>query len=734
MLPPPFPEEVDAVVGGYHADPFRILGPHQVKEETSMVPRWEVRLFDPAAVAMKIWSHGRATEMKRVHADGFWNVTLEQSPGHYQLEGTYADGVAHRFEDPYRFPPLISAFDLHLHTEGTLYEGYRMLGAHLVACDGVEGVRFSVWAPNAYLVSVVGDFNSWDARRHPMRLRDGGVWELFIPHVPAGVKYKYSIQSNVDGLKFLKTDPYGFFHEIAPATASIVCDIDSYQWRDQEWMEKRAETDSLKKPVSMYEVHLGSWMLKPDGSYHTYRELADYMIPYVKEMGFTHIELMPMMEHPFTGSWGYQVTGFFAPTSRWGTPDDFMFFVDRCHQEGIGIILDWVPAHFPRDAHGLARFDGTALYEHADPRQGEHRDWGTLIFNYGRTEIRSFLISSALFWLKHYHLDGLRVDAVASMLYLDYSRNSEGWVPNIYGGNENLEAIDFIRRFNEMVHTVPGAISIAEESTSFGGVTRPVYLNGVGFTMKWNMGWMHDMLAYFKQDPIYRKFHHNKITFSLLYAFTENFLLPISHDEVVHGKASLLAKMPGDEWQRFANNRAFFAYMWTHPGKKLVFMGTELGQYEEWWEGTQIRWDLLQYERHRKLQFCLKTLNRLYLQEPALYEVDYHWNGFEWLDISDYQGSIISFVRRAKDRNDFLVIVCNFTPAIRRDYRIGVPAGGLYRELFNSDSDAFGGSNVGNNGAVMADAHPQHGRDYSVSLTLPPLAVVILKPPPPPVA
>ncbi len=720
-------EEVEAIVGGYHGDPFRVLGPHAVGSRRGK-RRWEVRAFLPQAKSAAVLLDGQAVPMRKEHPLGFYLAALDGEPVRYRLGLELWSGEQREVEDPYRFPPLLTDFDLHLHGEGTHYESYNTMGAHLVECDGVPGVRFAVWAPNALVVSVVGDFNEWDSRRHPMRLRNGGVWEIFIPHLSAGATYKFDIRSRFRGYHQQKADPYAFFSEAPPNSASVVWDIDGYEWHDAAWLEQRAKRNLLKEPVSIYEVHAGSWLRGPFGRQLSWRELAHSLIPYVKKMGYTHIELLPIFEHPFAGSWGYQVIGYYAPTARFGTPQDFMYFVDRCHQEGIGVIVDWVPAHFPRDAHGLAYFDGTALYEHEDPRKGEHRDWGTLIFNYGRNEVRTFLISSALFWLKKYHIDGLRVDAVASMLYLDYSRKPGEWIPNRFGGNENLEAIDFLKIFNEQAHKVDGAITVAEESTAFPGVSKPVYLGGLGFTMKWNMGWMHDMLSYFSRDPIYRKFHHDNITFSLLYAFTENFVLPISHDEVVHGKGSLLRKMPGDEWQRFANVRAFLGYMWAHPGKKLLFMGSEIGQYEEWNHEAQPPWEVLQFDFHRKLQAYNAELNRIYRREPALYEVDFHHTGFEWVDFHDVEGSVISFLRFAEDRRDFLLIVCNFTPVPRHGYRIGVPEEGFYQEILNSDSELFGGSNVGNGGLVSSQAIPAHGRPFSVSLTLPPLGVLWLKP------
>ncbi len=687
-----------------------------------------VRAYLPQAAQVSVNSGGIRYPMQKTHPQGFYTAILSENPGAYTLELKLWNGNETRMEDPYRFPPLLTSYDLYLHGEGTFNESFETLGAHIATCEGVAGVRFAVWAPNAEVVSVVGDFNDWDAHRHPMRLRTGGIWEIFMPEVGPGTCYKYSIRSRVHGYHQQKADPYGFEMEVPPKSASVVFDLTKYKWSDDAWMQERAAKDYLKLPMSIYELHLGSWLRGPHNSFLTYREMADSLVAYAKRLNYTHIQMMPPMEHPFSGSWGYQVIGYYAPTSRFGTPDDFRFLVDRCHQEGLGVIVDWVPAHFPKDAHGLAFFDGTALYEHADPRKGEHRDWGTLIFNYGRNEVRTFLISNALFWLKHYHIDGLRVDAVASMLYLDYSREPGDWIPNIHGGRENLEAIDFIKRFNELAHTFPGAVTIAEESTAFPGVTRPVYLNGLGFTFKWNMGWMHDMLGYFAQDPVYRRFHHNDITFSMLYAFTENFMLPISHDEVVHMKHALLSKMPGDLWQKFANVRAFLGYMYSHPGKKLLFMGSEIGQWDEWNHDVSIQWDLLQFDHHRKLQDYVRELNRVYRAHPAFYEVDSHWAGFEWVDFHDADNSVISFLRRASDPSDYLLVCCNFTPVPRLKYRIGVPDPGLYREILNSDSELFGGSNMGNGGAVLAEAIPMHGRPHSLNLTLPPLGVVVFKP------
>ncbi|PYT31691.1 MAG: 1,4-alpha-glucan branching enzyme [Acidobacteria bacterium] len=718
--------DIEAIVGGYHGDAFRILGPHTIQKRHGR-PHWEVRAFLPHAQCAEVLIDGRAWPMVRRHKEGFYVAQIEGEQQSYRLRAKLFDGGAVEFDDPYHFPPLLSSFELHLHSEGTHFEAYNMLGAHLVEVEGVRGTRFAVWAPNAEVVALAADFNQWDTRRHPMRLRDGGVWEIFIPGAAEACAYKYNVRSRLHAYRQLKADPYAFFCEVPPKSASVVWNIDKYQWQDGAWMQARATKEWLREPVSFYEVHLESWLRGPHGETLTYRELAEKLVGYLKRMGYTHLELMPIMEHPFSGSWGYQIIGYYAPTSRFGTPDDFMYFIDRCHQEGIAVIVDWVPAHFPKDAHGLVYFDGSALYEHADPRKGEHRDWGTLIFNYGRNEVREFLISNALFLLKKYHIDGLRVDAVASMLYLDYSREPGEWIPNQYGGNENLEAIDFLRKFNELAHQVPGAITIAEESTAFSGVSRPVYLNGLGFTMKWNMGWMHDMLEYFSKESIHRKYHHHSITFSMLYAFTENFVLPISHDEVVHGKRALLAKMPGDEWQRFANARAFLAYMYAHPGKKLLFMGSEVGQYEEWNYNSSVSWELLQHDYHRKLQDMVREINHFYRQQPALYEVDVHYTGFEWVDFHDVENSIIGFLRKAQNPNDFILFCCNFTPVVRQGYAFGVPADGIYDEIFNTDTESFGGSNVRNPHGIPAQSVERHGRTHSISITLPPLAVVAFR-------
>ncbi len=727
-------QEIEAITGGYHGDPFSVLGPHASGTEAHAA--WLIRTFQPHAKYVDVLTGGKAIPMERVHPTGLFVASLPSRPSSYQLRVTDFSDNSTDLEDAYSFEPLISDFDLHLHSEGTNYEGYNSFGAHTFTINGVSGTRFAVWAPNAIVVSVVGNFNDWDTRRHPMRARTGGVWEIFVPGVGEGTPYKYSVKSKFRGHSQLKADPYGFYMETPPQSASVVANLTKHEWNDHAWMEHRAAIKILDSPMAIYEVHAGSWLRGENNRYLTYRELGDKLVAYVKKMGYTHIELMPIAEHPYTPSWGYQVTGYFAPTSRFGAPEDFMYFVDRCHQENIGVIVDWVPAHFPKDSHGLAFFDGTSLYEHEDWRLGEHRDWGTLIFNFGRNEVRSFLISNAMFWLKKYHIDGLRVDAVASMLYLDYSRKAGEWVPNIYGGNENLDAINFLRKTNELIHQIPGAMSIAEESTAFTGVSRPTYLNGLGFTMKWNMGWMHDMLQYFSRDPIYRRFHQGDITFSMVYAFTENFVLPISHDEVVYGKKALLDKMPGDEWQRFANARAFLSYMYGHPGKKLLFMGCEFGQTAEWNSEGQVEWWLLDFEVHRKFQAFNAALNRLYASEPAMYEVDFQYWGFEWIDFHDAHNSVISFVRRARRKEDHLVFVCNFTPQPYKAYRIGFPESGEYREIFNSDAEMFGGSNMGNGGYLYASDAPSHGRAASASVVIPPLGVVVFKParPLPPVA
>ena len=729
-------DEIDALVGGYHGAPYAILGPHVVTVggKASLA----VRAFRPLDIGVDVLSldDGKRTAMKQVHPGGFFEAVFpgRKSTFAYRLIVIGGDDREIELEDPYRFPFQLTEFDLHLHGEGNFIESYEKMGAHLTTIDGVSGVHFAVWAPNALRVSVVGPFNAWDNRVNVMQKRsDGGIWETFVPNLPQGMHYKYSIKSRIMGYEVDKADPYGFYFEVRPTTDGRVWDIDAYAWQDQAWMENRVEQQSPGRPMNIYEMHLGSWRRGDDNSFLNYRDLAHQIVEYVQEMGYTHIELLPITEHPFDGSWGYQVTGYFAPTSRFGSPDDFMYFVDYCHQHGIGVLLDWVPAHFPRDAHGLAFFDGTHLYEHADPRQGEHRDWGTKIFNFGRNEVRNFLLSNAVFWLKKYHLDGLRVDAVASMLYLDYSREAGEWVPNKYGGRENLEAIEFLRRFNELVHEhAPGAITVAEESTSWPMVTRPTYMGGLGFDYKWNMGWMHDTLSYMEKDPIFRRYHQNEITFSLIYAFHENFILPFSHDEVVHLKKSMLDKMPGDVWQKYANLRALYAYMIGHPGKKLIFMGSEFGQWSEWSEARSLDWHLLQWEDHQRLQRFVRDLNQIYLHEPALFEVDYSWEGFQWIDFTDAEQSVLSFQRRAKEPSEMLVFVCNLTPIVRDSYRVGLPIDGVYQEIINSDWTIYGGSGVANENPIRAEALPWQNCSHSAPLRLPPLGVVVLKPMPAP--
>ena len=731
-------EEIELLVRAEHSDPFHILGSHPVTVNGN--PAVAIRAFMPeAANAWVLRSSGTGAareqrELVRIHPDGFFELVFpsESAVFGYRLRVKDHEGYEWDFEDAYRFPPVLSDFDLHLMGEGTHYKKYERMGAHLKEVEGVRGVAFALWAPNAKRVSVVGNFNKWDGRRHPMRVRGGsGIWELFIPGLAEGETYKYEIKSHYNEFVGLKADPYAFSSEVRPKTASLVADINRYQWHDEEWMANRPTRQGLSTPISIYEAHLGSWRRMPEEGNRmlTYRELAHQLVEYVRQAGFTHIELLPVMEHPLDESWGYQVTGYFAPTSRHGTPEDFMYFVDYCHQNGIGVILDWVPAHFPTDAHGLAYFDGTHLYEHADPRRGEHKDWGTRIFNFGRNEVRNFLWTSALFWLEKYHIDGLRVDAVASMLYLDYSRKAGEWIPNQYGGNEDLDAISFIKRFNELTHERhPGVLTIAEESTAWPGVSRPVYVGGLGFSLKWNMGWMHDTLLYFSKDPIHRKYHHNNLTFSLLYAFNENFALVLSHDEVVHGKKSLLSKMPGDTWQQFANLRSLYAYLYAHPGKKLLFMGGEFGQWIEWNSNASLDWNLLDYEPHRRLKQMMADLNALYRAEPALYEIDFEYPGFDWIDFRDADHSIIAFIRRPKDRSRYLVVICNFTPEPQYHYRVGVPDACFHREALNTDATQYGGSGLTNQPGIQAAPMPWQSQPCSLELTLPPLGVVILKP------
>ena len=726
---------VRRLVDGLHENPFDLLGPHEVVDEGRRA--LAVRAFLPDSAQAWVLDGGQGAPprpMRRIHPAGLYEAICpaprELHPAQYLLQVADGNGRRTVMHDPYAFPALMSDYDVHLLGEGTHWRSYEKLGAHPRTIDGVQGVNFAVWAPNATSVSLIGEFNDWSPRRHPMRKQiPSGFWELFVPGLTVGTLYKYSVRHGDRAVE--KSDPYGFAAEVPPRTASIVTDLDRYQWKDGGWLENRPKVNGLDAPMSFYEVHLGSWKRPGDDPHRWlgYRELAHQLVEYCHQEGYTHLELLPVSEHPFSGSWGYQTVGYFSATSRYGTPEDFMYFVDYCHQNGIGVVLDWVPAHFPRDDHGLRLFDGTALYEHADPRQGEHRDWGTLIFNYGRNEVRNFLLSNALFWLDKYHIDGLRVDAVASMLYLDYSREAGDWIPNKYGGRENLEAIELIKTFNEQIHTqYPGVLTIAEESTAWGGVSRPTYLGGLGFSLKWNMGWMNDTLRYMRKEPIHRKYHHDELTFSLIYAFHENFVLPLSHDEVVHGKGSLLDQMPGDLWQKFANLRLLYSYMWTHPGKKLLFMGSDFGQWTEWNYDTSLQWDLLKWESHQGLLKMLGDINRMYRHEGALHQVDFDAAGFEWVDCHDWEDSTLSYVRRGKNPEDFVVVVMNFTPVPRHEYRLGVPRGGWYREIFNSDSTYYGGSNVGNGAGVLASDMTSHGRPASVLLTLPPLAAIVLKP------
>ncbi len=722
------PAALAALVEGRHGSPFDILGAHALGDGGV-----SLRAFRPWATAMRaVLADGTRHEMTKIHPNGLFAVDLPDVAADglaYLYELTDFDGDTHTYDDPYRFAPLMTDFDRHLWGEGTLLYAYQSLGAHTVTHQGVTGVNFVVWAPNAERVSVIGNFNRWDERVHPMRLRSGGLWELFIPGLAHGETYRYDIRSHNHGWRFAKSDPFAFWTEMRPANASVIYDIGGYEWGDRDWLESREQGDVLKKPMSTYEVHPGSWRRKDDGTWLTYRELADELVPYVQELGFTHIELMPITEHPFDGSWGYQVTGYFAATSRFGTPHDLMHFIDKAHQAGIGVILDWVPAHFPKDGHGLNFFDGTHLYEHDHALQREHPDWGTLIFNFGRNEVRNFLVASALFWLKEFHIDGLRVDAVSSMIYLDFSRSHGQWIPNKFGGRENLEAIQFLREFNEVVHReAPGAVTIAEESTSWPMVSRPTYVGGLGFTFKWNMGWMHDTLEYLKTSPVYRRWKHNKLTFSLMYAFSENFVLSLSHDEVVHLKGALIEKVPGDWWQKFATMRLLFGYMWAHPGKKLLFMGGEFGQWREWSEARQLDWHLMVWETHQGMQRWMRDLNAFYKANPSLWELDFDGAGFQWLNADDADNSVYSFVRYAQNRDDFVVVVCNFTPVPRPNYRIGVPRAGTYREALNSDAIPYGGGNVTNPDPIEAGEYRHLWWDTSLTLTLPPLGVVILKP------
>ncbi len=722
---------IKSIGDGSHGDPFSVLGLHKIeKGKTEVI---SLRVFNPFAEHITALVGNNSYELQRISEDGLFEYVFSRRKNYfgYSLSVTTKDGETYETADPYAFGPQLSDFDLQLWGEGKHHQSYHFMGAHPKEVDGVKGTHFVVAAPSARRVSVIGSFNGWDGRIHRMRKHhDQGLWELFIPLVSVGDYYKFELLSPVQNPPLKKSDPYAFRTELRPGTASIVHEPNGYKWGDKKWVENRQKKQAHDGPISVYEIHAGSWKRVPgeDPGFLTYRDLADELVPYVKEMGYTHVELLPIAEHPYDPSWGYQITGYFAPTSRFGEPEDFMYFVDQCHRHDIGVIVDWVPAHFAKDDHGLRRFDGTGLFEHDDPRQGEHKDWGTCIFNYGRTEVQNFLISNALYWCDKFHIDGLRVDAVASMLYLDYSREEGDWIPNKYGGRENIEAIDFLRTFNDVVHEhFPGTLTFAEESTSWGGVSRPTHSGGLGFDFKWNMGWMNDTLSYIEKDPIYRKYHQDQLTFSLIYAFSENFILPFSHDEVVHMKRNMVSKMPGDDWQKFANLRLLLTYMYAHPGKKLLFMGTEFGQWDEWSEAKSLDWHLLEWDIHSGLQTYVQDLNKLYKKEASLYEVDDEWRGFEWIDFSDADNSILSFVRRGKNPDDFTVCILNFTPTPHNQYKIGAPAPGEYDIIINSDSEFYGGSNAGDKLAIAYEGE-WHNQPAHMFINIPPLAGIILKP------
>ncbi len=718
-------EAIARLQRGEHHDPFDVLGRHPSGNGGSVI-----RAFLPAAEAVTLQGVGA---MRRIEGSDCFEVSSPadaELPQHYTLSWQEkGNGNLHQTISPYSFEPLISEYDLHLFAEGKHHHAWQFLGAHMMEIDGINGCRFVVWAPNVRRISVVGDFNGWHGHRHPMRCRgESAIWELFIPGLQPGDAYKYEILSQT-GQAHTKTDPYAREMFMRPETTARVPACSLFHWGDEQWMQQRPHFDWQHQPISIYELHAASWQRHGDGSFLRWNELSDRLIPYVQEMGYTHIELLPVTEHPLDESWGYQVSGYFAPTARHGAPDEFRQFIDRCHQHGIGVILDWVPAHFPKDDFALARFSGECLYEHEDPRRGEHQDWGTLIFDYGRNEVRNFLISNAIYWLEEFHIDGLRVDAVASMLYLDYSRNEGEWVPNQFGGRENLEAIDFLRETNTLLHRYfPGVLTFAEESTAWPMVSRPVELGGLGFSMKWNMGWMNDSLDYIEKDPVHRKYHHNQLTFSQMYAWTENFVLPLSHDEVVHLKRSMLDKMPGDLWQKFANLRLFYAWHYAHPGKKLLFMGGEFGQWQEWNAAGELDWSLLQFDTHGGLRTLVQDLNHLYREEPALHRLDFQPEGFRWVDCHDSEQSTLSFIRQAENPEQHLICVLNFTPVPRSDYRIGVPAAGHYREILNTDSSYYGGANIGNAGDITVTEQPWMGFAHSVSLTLPPLGAIFIGP------
>jgi 1,4-alpha-glucan branching enzyme len=719
-----FDERLRPVIEAREHAPFGVLGCH--RDRTGYV----VRALLPHA--LRAWlCEGDARQALSLLAGTpiFERRSLAPpSEAHYSIEWEDTAGVRHRNCEPYTFPPEISDYDLYLFGAGSHWHAYRILGAHCGTRDGVDGVRFATWAPAAERVSVVGDFNRWDGRCHPMQVRGGsGVWELFIPGLAADTLYKFEIRNRSSGHVLVKTDPYGRRFELRPATAAIVTGEPAFQWADAEWLERRTDAAWLHKPLSVYEVHLGSWRRAADGRFMNYREMADALSAYCRDLGFTHVELLPVTEHPLDESWGYQTTGYFAATSRFGAPDDLRYLIDLCHQRDLGVILDWAPAHFPRDGHALARFDGSAVYEHEDARRGEHRDWGTLIFNFGRHEVKNLLLSSAFYWLEEFHVDGLRVDAVSSMLYLNYSRQDGDWVPNVHGGVENLDAIAFFKELNSVLHAEhPGCMVIAEESTAWPRVSHPVYAGGLGFSMKWNMGWMHDTRRYLARDPVHRRYHHDDLTFGMLYAYTENYMLPFSHDEVVHGKGSLLSCMPGDDWQRFANLRLLLTYQFTYPGKKLLFMGGEFGERREWDCKRALDWALLAFAPHEGLQRLVRDLNALYRSQPSLHRYDFEPRGFAWLDCHDADHSVLSYMRLADDAH--AVVVLNFTPVIRERYRVGVPRAGSYREVLNSNSKYYGGTDVGNGGGVHSEPVPWTGREHSILLTLPPLGGVVLVP------
>jgi 1,4-alpha-glucan branching enzyme len=738
--------DLGRLVDGHLENPSSILGPHVIDYRGSKATA--VRSFLPEAQAAWVVEYGTGDRrpMRKLHPAGFFEAICglpvdETSIGHndggsstthpkYRIQMADKTGKLTDIQDPYAVPSILSEFDRYLLGEGKHHRIFDSLGAQLRTVNDTDGVNFAVWAPNARIVQVVGDFNGWDGRSHVAKLdRSVGIWELFVPGAKAGQKYKFRIL-DINGHWIDKTDPVGFAAELPPLTASIITDLERHQWNDDQWMKRRAATDPMHAPMNVYECHLGSWQKGPGRTHGwlDYRDLAHRLVDYCHRMNFTHVELLPVTEHPFTGSWGYQTVGYFAPTSRHGSPEDFMYFVDYLHQNNVGVLVDWVPAHFPKDGHGLRRFDGSALYEHEDPRQGEHPDWGTMIFNFGRNEVRNFLVANAMFWLEKYHIDGLRVDAVASMLYLDYSREDGDWIPNQYGGRENLEAIEFLREFNVAVHeNHPGAVTIAEESTAWPGVSRPIYDGGLGFTYKWNMGWMNDTLAYMQREPVHRGHHQNDLTFSMIYAFTENFMLPLSHDEVVHGKGSLISQMPGDMWQKFANLRLLYSYMWMHPGKKLLFMGGELAQWNEWNEDDGPDWLLLDFETHRGIQNLVSDLNKLVVTYPALHELDFSHEGFEWVDCMNWQESTLVFLRKGKTGTDPILICCNFTPVVRPGYRVGVPESGFWKEIFNSDSERYGGGNVGNYPGRKSTGQGHHGRPDSISVDMPPLGVTIFR-------